>query len=480
MRSVSRYPVSATSFFLLAAAAALAVGIFVFDTVTPFGMAVAVLYVVVVLIAGSLLQPRGVLLVSAACAVLTVLSYVLTHGGVNPVDSLVRCLMSLSAIGITTLLVVKNQGANSVLSEQAQLLDLTHDTIFVRDPRDVITYWNSAAEQLYGWTRSEAVGKVSHELMRTTFPVPLEDITAELMRTDRWEGELVHATRDGVKLTVASRWSLQRDPRGNPVAILETNNDITERKRAEAAMHKAQAELAHATRVATLGELAASIIHEVNQPLAAIVTNGDACVRLLGRQPPDLEEVRSAVEAMIRDGHRAGEVTRRLRALARKADLQKTSLHINEVVREVLRLVEREIRSHRVVVRTELAGGLSPVLGDRVQLQQVIINLIMNAIESMDAVDDRTRELAIRTEPNAGDHVVVAVRDSGIGYGPNEAERLFDAFFTTKRDGMGMGLAVCRSIIEVHGGRLWASRNAGPGATFQFRLPLQQASDRPT
>ena len=141
---------------------------------------------------------------------------------------------------------------------------------------------------------------------------------------------------------------------------------------------------------------------------------------------------------------------------------------------------EHEIRSHRVVVRTEFAGGLSPVLGDRVQLQQVIINLIMNAIESMDAVDDRPRELAIRTEPNAGDHVVVAVRDSGIGFGPNEAERLFDAFFTTKRDGMGMGLAVCRSIIEVHGGRLWASRNAGPGATFQFSLPLQQASDRPT
>src|SRR6266850_7394747 len=169
--------------------------------------------------------------------------------------------------------------AEEVLREQAGLLDLTHDTVFVRDINDVITYWNRGAAEMYGWIRDEAVGKVSHQLMQTIFPAPFEEINAELLRTGRWEGELVHTKRDGTQVIVASRWSMQRDKQGLPAAILETNNDITEHKRAEDALLKAQAELAHVARVTTMGELTASIAHEVNQPLSAIVANGNACLQ---------------------------------------------------------------------------------------------------------------------------------------------------------------------------------------------------------
>ena len=470
MPRLSRYRVT-TPAVLLVAAAVLAAAIFIFDTVTPYGMAIAVLYVIVVLIAGSFLPSRGILVASAACAALTILSYVLQHGDSNPGDSLGRALMSLSAIGVTTLLVLRNHSARAVLHEQARLLDLTHDTVFVRDMHDVITYWNRAAEEMYGWTRAAAVGRVSHELLKTIFPTPLEQIMADLRRAGRWEGELVHTGRDGARIVVASRWSLQQDEHGTSLAILETDNDITERKRAEEELLKAQTDLAHASRVATLGELAASIVHEVNQPIAAIVANGDACLRWLRQKPPALGEARDSVEAMIRDSYRAGEVVRRLRGLAKRTEPQKIRLDFNEIIDDVLLVVEREILRHQVAARTELADTLPPVLGDRTQLQQVILNLIMNALDAMASVTGRPRELIVRAQPHDHDHIIVAVQDCGIGFDANNENRLFTAFFTTKPGGMGMGLAICRSIIEAHGGRLWASPNAGPGATFQFILP---------
>jgi len=470
MARVSRSRVTAPA-LVLVAAAVLAAAIFIFDTVTPYGMAIAVLYVIVVFIAGSFLPPRGILVTAAACAALTVLSYVLQHGDVNPADSLGRALMSLSAIGVTTLLVLRNHSAQAMRREQARLLDLTHDTVFVRDMRDIITYWNRAAEEMYGWTRNEAVGRVSHELLKTIFPMPLEQIMADVHRARRWEGELVHTGRNGAQIVVASRWSLQQDERGAAVTILETDNDITEQKRAEEALLKAQTDLAHASRVATLGELAASIVHEVNQPIAAIVSNGDACLRWLGQKPPDLGEARESVEAMIRDSYRAGEVVRRLRGLAKRTEPQKVRLDFNEIIDDVLLVVEREMLRHQVTARTELAHALPAVFGDRIQLQQVILNLIMNALDAMSSVSGRSRELIVRAQRHDDDHVIIAVQDSGIGFETENANRLFAAFFTTKPDGMGMGLAICRSIVEAHGGRLWASPNAGPGATFQFILP---------
>jgi two-component system, LuxR family, sensor kinase FixL len=455
------------------AAAALAIAIFIVDTVTTLDIAVAVLYVVVVLMATNFLQRRGVLLVGLGCITLTLVSYLLSHG-LTADTALVRCLMSLSAIGATTFLAMKNQSTNVLLRDQARLLDLTHDTIFVRDSNDVITYWNRGAEELYGWRPDEAIGKVSHQLMKTVFPAPLEDITAELLRTGRWEGELIHTKRDGTFVRVASRWSLQRNERGRPVAILETNNDITEGRRTQEALDRTQAELAHVSRVTTLGELAASIAHEVNQPLAGIVTNGAACLRWLGREPPELDEARRAVESMINDGKRASEVVSRLRALSKKTDPQRLRLDLNEVIDEVILLFQRELLNNRVALRLELASALPPVLGDRIQLQQVLMNLLINAIQAMAPVTGQPRELLIRSRRHDANQVVLEVMDSGIGITPENADRLFSAFFTTKPDGMGIGLSICRSIIEAHGGRIWASPNTGPGATLQFTLPLSE------
>jgi C4-dicarboxylate-specific signal transduction histidine kinase len=451
-----------------------------------------------------------------------------------------------------------------------------------------------------------------------------------LVRTGRWEGELIHTKRDGTRVTAASRWSLQQDERGRPTGTLETNNDITERKQADAelraserryrnifqtagvsiweedfsqvkaaindlkargvqdfaqylkenpdfvrqaitmvkivnvndatlkllaarhkeellvslhnifvpetedvfrqeliaiaegrssfeaetdlrtlkgdklsvlltiafpseadtldsvlvsmmditerermneALHQAQAELAHVTRVTTLGQLTASIAHEVNQPLAAIVTNGEACLRWLGYNPPQLDEVRSAVESMIGDGMRASEVVWGLRALSKKTDPQRTVLSLNDVVGEVILLVQREVLNHRVWLRQELAPALPYVVADRIQLQQVIMNLLINAIQAMASVTDRPRELLIRSRRLDDDQVLIEVEDSGIGIAPENMSQLFTAFYTTKLEGMGMGLSICRSLIEAHGGRIWASRNAGPGATFAFTLP---------
>ena len=453
-----------------------AIAVFIVDTVTPLDIAVAVLYVVVVLLAANYFQLRGVLLVSMGCLALTVLSYLLTHG-VAADAALARCLMSIAAIGATTILALKNQSANTTLRERARLLDLTHDTIFVRDMNDVITYWNRGAEELYGWSREEAVGKVTHQLLKTVFPAPLRKIMEDLLRTGRWEGELVHTKRDGSRVTVSSRWSVEHDDRGRPVAIMETNNDISERIQASQALRRAQAELAHINRVMTLGELTASIAHEVNQPLTGVVTNGSACLRLLDLDPPDLAEVRSAVDSIIGDGMRASNVVQRLRALTKKTDLHMVPLNVNEVIAEVADLLQREVSDHAASLQLELASVSPPVMGDRVQLQQVIINLVVNGMEAMASIIDRPRVLVIRSRLHEGDQMLVEVQDCGTGIDPAVLDRLFSAFFTTKPHGMGMGLSICRSIVQTHGGKIWASRNAvGPGTTFQFTLPIASNS----
>ena len=368
--------------------------------------------------------------------------------------------------------ITKRKRSEEALRVQASLLNLTHDTVFVRDMSDVITYWNRGAEELYGWKKEEAIGQVSHQFMQTIFPGPLEEINEELLRTGRWEGELTHKKRDGAQVVVASRWSLQRDELERPAAILETNNDITERERTEEALSKAQTELAHITRVMTMGELTASIAHEINQPLAAVVTNGSACMRWLTRSQPDLEEARGAVQRIIRDGKRASEIIARIRALLKRTATNRLPLDMNEVIQETMALAQNEARRRRVSLRTDFAGNLPSVLGDRVQLQQVILNLMMNGIEAMSSVSDGSRQLLIRTQRNDSERVLISVTDSGIGLDPKQAERLFEAFFTTKTEGMGMGLSISRSIIEAHGGRLWATPNAGPGATLQFTVPI--------
>jgi PAS domain S-box-containing protein len=607
--------------------------------------------------------------------------------------------------------------AEEALREQAALLDLTHDTVFVRDTNEVITYWNRGAEELYGWSMTEAVGKNSHDLNQTVFPVPFEDIMAELIRTGRWEGELIHKRRDGTKVVVASRWALQRDGSGHPVAILETNNDvterrraeealreseekwravfennptmyfmvdaagtvlsvnpfgaeqlgytvdelvgrpvldvfyeadreavvknvsacleslgraagwefrkvrkdgtvlwvretaramlikgrpvllvvceditegkraaealrkteqrlrtvvantpiilfavdrsgvytlsegqgldplglkpgevvgqsvfdvwhdvpqvlaafrralageaftevvevndvvfethfmpfldergglagvngvannITERKRAEDALRKAQAELAHITRVTTLGELAASIAHEINQPLAAIIADAHACLHWLEADRPDLDSVREALAAVAKDGERAAEVITRIRSLLARASVAHRPCDLAGVIGDVLPLVRPELGRHGMILKMALAPDLPTVRGDRIQLQQVLLNLLVNAVEASKQVPPERRRLTLHSTVeyrDDGPWAVVGVEDCGVGFRESEAARLFEAFYTTKPGGLGMGLSISRSIIEGHGGRLWATANADHGATFHFALP---------
>src|SRR5229473_3488222 len=265
------------------------------------------------------------------------------------------------------------------------------------------------------------------------------------------------------------------DANGNFLGYRGTGTDITATIRAdhaEQALRQAQAELAHVTRVTTLGEMTASISHEVNQPLAAIVANAEACLRWLDRGTPDLDAARRSVEWIINDGVRASEVIRRVRALANKTDIEKVPLDINDVVKEATALVQREMDSHQVSLRLELTPAVPTILGDRVQLQQVIINLVMNGIEAMQSVTDRPRELVIRSGQDETHRVLVTVTDTGVGISANNADRLFNAFFTTKPSGMGMGLSICRSIMEAHGGRISAVNNVGTGSKFQFTLPV--------
>lgn len=251
--------------------------------------------------------------------------------------------------------------------------------------------------------------------------------------------------------------------------------DVTQRRLSEEALGNARSELAHAARVMSLGALTASIAHEVNQPLSGIITNSGTCLRMLNSDPPDIEGARETVRRTLRDGNRASEVIRRLRTLFGKSGSRSESVDLNEATREIIALTRSELQRNRVIVRTELAEDLPPVCGDRVQLQQVILNLLLNACDAMAGVEDRARQLSIRTECEAGNLVRWHVKDSGVGLATQEMARLFEPFYTTKFDGMGIGLFVSKSIIESHQGRLQVEVNDGPGVTFSFSVPSRRA-----
>jgi C4-dicarboxylate-specific signal transduction histidine kinase len=247
--------------------------------------------------------------------------------------------------------------------------------------------------------------------------------------------------------------------------------DVTARQLSEDALDKARAQLTHVSRVTTLGVLTASIAHELNQPLSGIITNANTCLRMLGADPPDVTGARETARRTIRDGDRASEVIARLRAMFTKKESMIEAFDLNEATREVIALSSSDLHRKRVVLRQELTENLPPVYGDRVQLQQVILNLLLNAADAMTDIDDRPRDLVVSTTRDEVDRIRVAIRDAGVGFDPETADRLFEAFYTTKTSGMGIGLSVSRSIIERHHGRMWGARNDGPGATFSFSIP---------
>lgn len=508
---------------------------------------------------------------------------------------------------LVTSLVRRIRDAERIQREHARLLDLTHDTIFVRDTNDIVTYWNHAAELLYGWRRHEAIGKHSHDLLQTEFPAPLAAIEAAYQREGEWEGELVHTKRDGTRVTVASRWALQRGPNGETLGTLETNNNVTRRKQAEARLHQiqaqyleeaqrlsktgsfgwhldtgalfwsaqayeifeaspdtvpslafvrerihpedlpifeamladvaaqgrrfdlehrivlpggrikylhvvareasaqtaqaahaaqtehtdgrqfigavmdvtearqtaarlrqAQTELSRASRITALGELSASIAHEVGQPLAAITTNGEACLRWLHRTPPNYEEVEGCVVQMTEEGNRAAEIVQRVRRLMKGAAPEVQRVDLNQLILESLAMIRNDIDTQHV--QPELRLSITPPLvsADPIQLQQVLINLMLNAVQAM-ALHAGPRVLTLSSACLPSGQIHVAVSDSGPGISPADLPLIFDAFFTTKASGMGMGLAICQSIVEAHGGAIVAN-NDDVGTTFTITL----------
>jgi PAS domain S-box-containing protein len=506
----------------------------------------------------------------------------------------------ITSLAVTTL-VRRIRRMEQMQRGQARLLDLTHDTVFVRDTAGVIIYWNHAAEVLYGWSKAEATGKAADDLLKTIFPAPRDEVQRMLLRDGHWEGELTHTRRDDSQVIVASRWTLQHDDKNAPLATLETNNDITARKRAEemlrrsqaqylaeaqklsrtgsfgwniatgeifwseeafaifeqdpasapcietirarvhpedlhvfermlqdvgetadgfdiehrllfpdgrvkhlhvvahraegqpdrrqfigalmdvtqakqteARLQQAQNELARASRITALGELSASIAHEVGQPLAAIVTNGEACLRWLRREPLNMEEIEGCVTQITDEGNRAAGIVQRVRMLMKGAPPERTAVGMNQLIEEAAKLIRAEVERHAGALVLSLGSNLPDVLADRVQLQQVLINLIVNGMQSMSAAGGRREMVVISTSDPEG-NVVVSVRDSGPGISEQNLPRLFDAFFTTRSTGMGMGLAICSSIIEAHGGQIWAANNPEGGATFSFSLPAAAA-----
>jgi C4-dicarboxylate-specific signal transduction histidine kinase len=247
--------------------------------------------------------------------------------------------------------------------------------------------------------------------------------------------------------------------------------DVTQRRLSEEALAKARSELARVARVTSLGALTASIAHEVNQPLSGIITNASTCLRMLAADPPNVDGARETARRTLRDGNRASDVIARLRALFAKKTATTEAVDLNEATREVLALSLSDLQRRQVILRPELADDLPVVTGDRIQLQQVILNLLLNASDAMSGIEDRPRQLVIRTARDEGDRVCLSVQDVGVGIEPQGVDKLFEAFYTTKNHGMGIGLAVSRSIIESHHGRLWAAANDGPGATFSFSIP---------
>ncbi|MFN7110393.1 MAG: ATP-binding protein [Brevundimonas sp.] len=603
--------------------------IFLLDTFTPLVSAVAVFYVVPLLMLGDFLSIRRVQLLFFGMIGLATFSLLFDHG-LNPeFATLLRYCVSVAAISITGFLIVKTLRDRQTLVGQAALLDVTHDAIFTRSPDGRILFWNRGAERLYGWSRQEAVGRSSHELLQSQFPTSLEAINDHLHANGLWEGEISHQCRDGGRLIVLSRWTLDDHDPGKPPVILESNTDvtaskaadaalrdsevryrnifntlavgiwehdfgplraalkglresgvedlhayllqhpefvrdaqqmipitdvndtalklmdverkedffrslseilpasegnfidfliafdegrsyyqaetevlnrrgetipiivaitfpppgheadrvqavvlnITERRRLQLAIDHAKQEAEQALRAAAMGELSVSIAHEVNQPLAAIMTSSEAALRWMNRSPPDLEETREALTDVLNATRHATGVVKRVRKLVSRTRPETEAVAVNALAVEALRLVRHDLERLNIPVRVTLSAADGYIQADRVLLQQALVNLVTNAAQAMTAAGTPAPTIEMRTCLKDG-HAVIDVIDNGPGFDPDSAQRAFDAFFSTRPDGMGLGLAICRSTVEAHEGTVRIVSEPGAGARLSICLPL--------
>ena len=403
-------------------------------------------------------------------------------------------------LNITTTLVPATETATPFL--QAVYVDVTERVRFEAALRASEERWRAifetaavgiATEPLAGGVSSvnpafqRLLGYSESELQKlTTFDFTHEDDLAATrklrngiitgpQRSYRLEKRYRH--KDGTIIWADVNASMVPATNSTPAFLAIMVVDITARRHAEDALRVAQSELARVSRLTTMGGFAASIAHEVNQPLMAVVTNADTCLRWLAQDLPDLDEARQAAERTVNAGHRAADIIKTIRALARKSTAEMTRFDINSAITDILTLARGELQRHDILLETDFSAGVQPIMGDRVQLQQVILNLIRNGVEAMSTVTLRRRVLQVSSQIDERGDVVIAVTDTGTGLDPTKKERIFDAFFTTKPEGMGLGLSICRSIVETHGGRLWASPNLTQGSTFQFTVPA--AADGP-
>lgn len=380
---------------------------------------------------------------------------------------------------------LRRQRAEEALGERERqfhaLFDKAPIGIGLFDRTGRIFETNRAFEEMLEHTSAELCRLSPYEiisrLMHPEDAALVRQRLAELLdgRREQYRFEERHYRRDGTLVWGNLAVTMVRDDAGRPMFGVAMLEDVTARRRADEALRKAHMDLARISRVMTIGEMTASIAHEVNQPLAAVHIHGQACLRWLAHEPADINEARAAAARIIEDSSRAGAVIERIRMLVKNTTPRKAWLNINDVVLEVLALAQSEAQRHGVGLRAELSSDLGAILGDRIQLQQVILNLVMNGIEAISGAQDQgsPADLAVSSLESGSGHALVEVRDSGVGIATEHATRLFDAFFTTKPDGIGMGLSISRSIIESHGGRLWATANPDRGATFHFTLPFE-------
>ena len=488
----SRSRGNAASMALPIATAAAAIAIFIADTVTDVDIAYAVLYVVVVLMAARFLSARGVMLVTAGCVGLTVVSYLLTATTGRPFEGIVNALISLGAILLTAVLAMQAQKATEALQKQASLLNQTHDSIFVRDMNDIITYWNRGAQERYGWRAEEAIGKSSHELLRTIFPIPLGELRGQVLRTGRWEGELKHYKADGTEVIAASRWALQRDAREQPAAILETNNDITERKRREEEIDRLNQELAkraegldqelakRAAELETTNKELESFAYSVSHDLRAPLRHTVGFAELLQKQASSSldDKSRRYMQLILESSKRIGNLIDDLLGFSRigRAETNKSEVDMESLVGEVVAELGQETKDRNI----DWNRTLPVCYGDRSMLKVVLMNLLSNAVK-FTRIRKRV-EIEIGCADRCEDQAELFVRDNGAGFDMQYVDKLFGVFqrlhLAEEFEGTGIGLATVQRIIHRHGGEVRAEGAVDQGAAFYFSLPRARKQER--